>query len=236
MTDAFIFTDVHGCGKELEKLLIPFRNVDLYSLGDNFDRAFDGVKVYEILKKYNVKCIRGNHEQKMLDYLEGRRNWLPKHYYYFLHEFSKKYKIVDLIDFIHQMKLLIPLDNYILTHGGIDLGNPYAENVSCNIYGRFDPTKPMPANSDSKTDWWNIYDGDPIVVYGHITHNDVLIKYNSRGKINSIGLDTAGCHGNKLTGMSIQNGDTKFHSIKTDDYYNQMKNLKVPDFVLNRTK
>jgi serine/threonine protein phosphatase 1 len=233
MNKSFVFTDVHGCGKELEKLISEYHDYDLYSLGDNFDRAFDGVKVYEILKKYNVQCILGNHEHKMLEYLEGRRSWLPKHYYYFLHEFTKKYKISELIDFIKNMKLLIPLDRYILTHGGINLEDPYKEDLSANTYGRFNPSEPMPAYSDKETDWWNIYDGDPVVIYGHIVHKSPLIKRNSRDQINSIGLDTGACHGGLLTGLSIDSSEPSIYQrCVSKDYYNQMKKLDVKPFVL----
>lgn len=220
MNKTFIFTDVHGCGKELEKLILPFvHDYDLYSLGDNFDRAPDGVKVYEILKKYDVQCIMGNHEHKMLEYLEGRRKWLPKHYYYFLHEFTKKYKIGELIDFIKNMKLLIPLEfdhaDYILTHAGINLKDPYKEDLSANVYGRY----------EGEYDWVDHYENTyPIIIYGHIVYTDVL-HHNS-----TIGLDTGACHGQKLTGMSIDGGTHLFHHINTPDYHSKMKHLDIQQF------
>lgn len=216
MNKTFIFTDVHGCGKELEKLVLPFvHDCDLYSLGDNFDRAFDGVKVYEILRKYDVRCIMGNHEHKMLEYLEGRRSWLPKHYYYFLHEFTKKYKIQELVDFIKSMKLLIPLDDeYILTHAGINLDDPYKEDLSANVYGRY----------EGKYDWVDHYNDIPTIVYGHVVHTDVL--HHNR----TIGLDTGACHGQKLIGMCIDDGTHLFHHINTENYYGEMKHLEIPQF------
>ena len=236
MRDKFIFTDVHGCGLELERLIEPFHNCDLYSLGDNFDRAFHGVKVFEILRKHNVTCLLGNHELKLLQYLNGEKRWAPKHYYLFLHDLVDKHgagAVDELRDFISAMPTLVNTDGMILVHGGIDVTNPTSPSLQCNVYGNFDPETRV----DRDQDWWNAYNGDALVLYGHITHDAPLLKFNSSGKLNSIGLDTAACHGNSLTGLHIS-GDPKdgfkltFHGIRTKDYFADLKKMTVQPFLV----
>jgi serine/threonine protein phosphatase 1 len=234
MKDKFIFTDVHGCGKELEVLLRDNTDCDIISLGDNFDRAFDGVRVWELLMEYEVTCILGNHELKMLQFLKDEKPWLPKHYYQFLNEFSKKYSIKDLIGFIEKMPMLITENiggrDFIFTHGGINLEDPRTPNLSCNVYGNFDPKVAAPVIADRDDDWWNFYDGDDLVLYGHVSHPTPMVKKNTRGLINSIGFDTAACHGNYLTGIRIRSGSMVLQNVKSEDYFSRMKSTIVEAF------
>ncbi len=222
MNKSLIFSDVHGCGKELERLIQPFLDLDLYSLGDNFDRAFDGVLVWEILQKHGVKCLAGNHEIKMLKYLKGELEWVPKHYYYFLNEFAKKYDTNDLIDWLEALPLMIQLDNHILVHAGVDPNNPSRIDLGYNVYGR---------SKTSVKSWLDEYDGDRPVIYGHTTHNEPLIRSNNAGIINSICIDTAACHGNKLTAILLEDHTAfSFHQVISPDYSTRMKKLDVPKF------
>jgi len=192
--DKLVFTDVHGCGDELEKLITSNIDCDFISLGDNFDRALEGVKVWELLREYEVKCIQGNHDLKLLHYLEGSRDWVPKSYQYFLREFLKKYTAQELVD---SLKRMVPIHSFhmanrrvIAVHAGIVLDNPLTEDVSCNVYGR---------SSDQPEDWWNFYNGNDIVLYGHIVHDSVFITKRGgevkAGEVTSMGLDTGACHG-----------------------------------------
>jgi hypothetical protein len=236
MKDKFIFTDVHGCGGELEALLKENADCDIISLGDNFDRAFDGVRVWELIKEYNVTCILGNHELKILQYLTGRKSWLPKHYYQFLNEFAKKYDIAELVNSIERMPWLITDiiggKDFIFTHGGINLESPRIPNLSCNVYGNFDPNLPKPQTAGKDDDWWNFYDGNDIVVYGHISDKEPRLRTNPDLVVNSIGLDTAACTGNCLTGMRInsENGDVTFSKIRSRNYFSIMRTMDIEVF------
>jgi hypothetical protein len=234
--DKFIFTDVHGCGKELESLLKGNSDCDLISLGDNFDRAFDGVLVWELLMRYNVTCILGNHELKILQYLKGYKQWLPKHYYYFLNEFSKKYSISDLVAFIEKMPMLLTETiggkDFIFVHGGVNPHDPKTPNLSCNVYGNLNPKVPAPAVAGKDDRWWDFYEGEDTVVYGHISNVEPNIRRNKSGVVNSIGIDTAAYYGNCLTGLRIDysNGSYESQSVKSSDYFSSMKALDVDVF------
>lgn len=237
MRDTFIFTDVHGCGDELEKLLEPHRDCQIISLGDNFDRALSGVKVWDIIQEYQVSCILGNHELKIWQYLNGQKSWLSKHYSYFLHQYRDHgYDVQKLSDFIASMPMLVNFRSggrdLILVHGGIDLTNPRRQNLSCNVYGNFDPKNATPASPDQDDDWWNFYDGDDLVIYGHINRPSPLFKANGRGAVNSIGLDTGACHGGSLTGLRMKaDGSYTIHSVKSKrDYFSELRGVDVPVF------
>ena len=70
--------DIHGQRETLEHLLenvgySPHDGDRLLLVGDLIDRGPDSASMFEWLRRDDVTCIRGNHEQMMLDALEGDR-------------------------------------------------------------------------------------------------------------------------------------------------------------------
>lgn len=67
----YIIGDVHGCIKTLEKLLekIP-SNEKICFVGDIIDRGENSKEVIELIKSNNYDCIRGNHEEYMIETME----------------------------------------------------------------------------------------------------------------------------------------------------------------------
>ena len=66
-----IVGDVHGCRRELEQLLerIRFSNGDrLVFVGDLVARGPDSLGVLDIVRRTGALVVRGNHEQKLLDW------------------------------------------------------------------------------------------------------------------------------------------------------------------------
>ena len=74
----FAIGDIHGCAAELGSLLqqiSPRRDDTVVFLGDYIDRGPDskGVvdRILELKKSCRVICLRGNHEEMFLDFLES---------------------------------------------------------------------------------------------------------------------------------------------------------------------
>ncbi len=223
-------TDLHGCGSEFQALINPFlKTHKIYALGDLFDRSFEGLKVWETINQCGVCCLAGNHDLKLLAYITGKREHIPKHYVYFLNEFSKKYNLEDLVTFLKNLPLTIKLDDqHLAVHAAIDIYNPFREDKDINAYGRL-------ANT---VRWYHLYKKiAPVIVYGHEVwrNKGVRFGYSKLGHINSIGLDTGAAHGQRLTGLEIVDGKYKFHEVPSKDYYIKMKSLNIePNYtVLN---
>jgi hypothetical protein len=221
----FVFGDSHGTGEELERLIEPLAAThNLISVGDLFDRAPHGVKVWELIQKYNIKSTMGNHEAKMLDYLTGKREWLSSNYYSFLNEFSNNYNLQDLVDFLSSLPKIIKINNTCLvTHAAVNLQNPWLEDKSINCFGKYPEN---PKLNEGRRGWQEKYTKEVLVLYGHVTFPEVNFGYSKSGLINSIGLDTSACHGNKLTGYSVE--QNRFYSVKSkEDYFGKVRGLKL---------
>ena len=83
----YALTDIHGCLLTLRELLekrLSLRPADeLYFLGDYVNKGPDSRGVLDYLmalpaQGYRVVCLRGNHDQELLDAAEGRadQTWL----------------------------------------------------------------------------------------------------------------------------------------------------------------
>lgn len=226
--------DVHGAGLELEELLntiSPASDDSIILVGDLFDRGLHSVRVWELIKRYRIKCLCGNHEYKMRAYLRAERNFLPGHYYIAMNLLVKSgVSPSELLSFLEDLPMLIEYEDFIAVHGGIRLDNPSLPDVSANVYGSLQPDHLMQKNSD-KSYWWDMYDRDKLVVYGHLSSPDCLprIRKNTIGKINSVGLDTAAVHSGPLTAICIE--DMKFYSYCSSiDWASKVKSACKSNF------
>ena len=73
-----VVSDIHGQRETFEHLLdkvgySPGDGDRLLLLGDLIDRGPDSASMFKWLQRDDVTCVRGNHEQMMLDALEGDR-------------------------------------------------------------------------------------------------------------------------------------------------------------------
>jgi hypothetical protein len=74
-----IVGDVHGCRGELEALLdrVAFASGDrLVFVGDLVARGPDSLGVLDVARRTGAIVVRGNHEQKLLDWRQARTAWL----------------------------------------------------------------------------------------------------------------------------------------------------------------
>lgn len=85
MKEAFVVGDIHGMFEELDLLLTFWRSTDqqLIFVGDYIDRGYASAKVlkciWELEKDYQAICLRGNHEEMLLNYLKNPTSYF-NHY------------------------------------------------------------------------------------------------------------------------------------------------------------
>jgi len=143
----FAISDIHGCVKTFKKLVLDeiklSKKETLYLLGDYINKGPDSKGVIDFIielreKGFRVHCLRGNHEQYLLDGLRfsweeiaflnrGGRETLSSFKANTIHEIPEKY-----LDFIKALPYYIELEKYLLIHAGLnfDLEDPYKDEFS----------------------------------------------------------------------------------------------------------
>jgi len=208
----YIIGDVHGCGQELQALIqkiAPASTDEIILVGDVIDRGFHGHLVWELIQQYHMKVLLGNHENKMKKFFERKKDYVPAHYLWAFENLFETTKVVTQPEFeawLQGLPLLLQRGEDIIVHAGINVFNPTAENEACNVYGHATPT-------ERRTDWWELYNGSQMVVYGHVVPKDwkPYFHKNRQGRTNSVCIDTCTHNGGDLTAYCLETGDIIQH-------------------------
>ncbi len=142
----FAISDIHGCQKTFLTLLdrIGLQQDDqLYLLGDYIDRGPASKGVFDSITNlqtqgYHVHCLRGNHEQMLLDartdpYMASI--WMKNGGIQALQSFQVS-KLADIpqpyFDFMENCAHYFEQDAYLFVHAGLnlELPNPLADKKS----------------------------------------------------------------------------------------------------------
>lgn len=144
--NTYLISDIHGCNSTFRKALksIKLKKRDtLILLGDLIDRGPDSKGVLDTIfllleHDFNVICLKGNHEQMLLDSLNdlnSKINWIKNGG----KEALKSFLVSEIeripskyIDFIKSFKMYHVLEQYIFVHAGINMLNddPFSDEHS----------------------------------------------------------------------------------------------------------
>jgi serine/threonine protein phosphatase 1 len=217
---SWVIPDLHGCVKTLRKLveekIIPEKEDRLYFLGDYIDRGPDPKGVLDFIiglqdQGYQVKPLRGNHEEYILLALDNQKS-LKKKFFFFkernrlfdewirsggqptLDSFGvqRVEQIPDkYVHWIRNLEYYYDLENYVLVHAGMNFyrKDPF-EDKHALLWSR--SFTPEPAKINHKT-----------VIHGHVPVSiDFLKALLSDPAKKYIPLDT-GCYYPDKPGMGV---------------------------------
>lgn len=195
MKRKFAVGDIQGCLRTLDALLdkIGLTTEDeIIFLGDYVDRGPDSLGVLNRLarlklNRYQVKMLRGNHEQMLLDSYKYsiERNELSLGDPQLLDSFgitSLQQIPIEYIDFMSNLPFYHLSDNYILVHAGLNfkLGDDPLRNEEDMMWMRH---------------WYNQIDrnwlGNRIVIHGHTpqTKMDTMAQLENLDKLPVLDID-----------------------------------------------
>ena len=195
MARQIAISDIHGCSRTFKKLVLEKvaleKDDTLFLLGDYINKGPDSKGVidfiYEIKEAgFAVKCLRGNHEQYLIDGLQysweeiaflsrGGRETLESFNVKSISEIPEKY-----LDFIKALPYYIELKDYLLIHAGLnfDLADPYRDDYSMLNIRKMDVDFSMT--------------GGKRLIHGHVPMSYLEIERDIQLKKAHISID-AGC-------------------------------------------
>jgi hypothetical protein len=205
-----IVGDLHGCAQELERLLerIRFASGDrLVFVGDLLARGPDSLGVLDIARTTGAIVVRGNHEQKLLDWLDGRERWLrgeasDKPPIGKMHrELGRVLRPIDWT-LLQTSRLWadLPEHDVIVVHAGIDPDVPFDKQRPETLMRIRTVLSPNGRRGERHVLWGSRYDGPPHIVFGHNAAPGLQLHPWATG------LDSGCVYGGRLTALVLAPG------------------------------
>jgi len=205
-----IYGDIHGCFDELKKLRnsLNLQSGDVeVCVGDIITKGKDSIKALRYIQQNNIQSVLGNHEDKLLRYIEHTKKsaFNPTS----LDE-DERAIINDLnsedIQFLNNLPLFIRFGALTVLHGGL-FNNQRLSDLTKKDKGKLLRLRyldqkgkfiPFGKEDDSSQFWADLYDGNEgFIVYGHQIFEEVNISPNA------MGIDTGCVYGNKLSAVEF---------------------------------
>ncbi|MGV3524850.1 MAG: metallophosphoesterase [Candidatus Sericytochromatia bacterium] len=191
-----VIGDVHGCARELQRLLRNVAPTQVVLVGDLFTKGPDPAGVWRLIQEYNMQAVMGNHDAWLLKIIDGEVRPKPKHR-----------RVVDIlnrkapgwIEWSRSLPLFREVQNFIVVHAGLHPSGELAETTEEMAL----LMRHWPIGKLSAPHWHELYTGEKGVIFGHDAKQG-LVYTKRNGQPYIIGLDTGCVYGKKLTGYLLE--------------------------------
>jgi hypothetical protein len=205
--------DIHGCYDELMELLekVNFAADDrVVAVGDLVTKGPKNREVLELfMTDARLSSVMGNHDLALRRKWNGEKVQL-KASQKTTHKELKPNKAV-YAGFLNRMPFTIDLNTHLVVHAGL------RPNVEMYSQTTEDMTLLRTLGKDREshdgTPWYDVYDGEKVVLFGHWPAPEPRL-----GK-KAIGLDTGCVYGYNLTAYIIETGE--FVSVRARRAYDE---------------
>ena len=221
MMRTIAISDIHGCYNELKSLLAILETKGKYNkdtdrlifLGDYVDRGEDSRKVIQLIRSLqkdndNVIALMGNHEDMMIGYLNGIKNWWN---YNGSDSTLKSYRmhksqLKDDLEWMSNLPLYYEDDYFIYVHAGVDVNKTMEEQSRHDLLWTREPF---------------LSDATPYykrVVFGHTPTLNFGTDKPVYTSANNIGIDTGCVYYGALTALVIEDDKVEcFYQVEMED-------------------
>lgn len=196
--------DVHGCLKELTKMIDkikPKKKDRVILLGDLINRGPDPVGVVKYVYENDFECLMGNHEYEYLHLY--KKNAYYKQLY---KELGKK-----LHNWIKKRPLWIEEKNFLAVHAGIAPDKPLKKTKPTTLLFIRTWDQDKKGLSTSGIPWYRFYKGEKPIIYGHWARKGLNIRHNT------IGLDSGCVYGKFLSAYILE--ENKILQVQSEKVY-----------------
>lgn len=198
MPRTIVVGDLHGCYQELLDLLaevVATPEDRLISVGDVVTKGPENRKVFQFFRsRGNAEGVLGNHERVLLRHYRDEPVALEPPHVRAIEELDGDFE--DFIEWASSLPWYIDLGSHLVVHAGIRPGRAMEEQTVEDLteLRALDGNKP---GSRIGTPWFDRYEGDKTVIFGHWVFAQPLVRKNA------VGIDTGCVYGGKLTALLL---------------------------------
>jgi hypothetical protein len=197
--------DVHGCADELRTLLdqVHFGSGDtLVLVGDLIARGPDSLGVLQIARETGALFVRGNHEERLLNILDGSFKAKPGSPHAVL---AERLSVTDRTLLEHApLTLAFAEHNVLVVHAGLRPELPLHAQSSEDLLTLRTLRTNVQTSTHSEQEtlalWGEYYRGPDHVIFGH--HAVAGLQLHPF----ATGLDTGCVYGGRLTALILDTG------------------------------
>ena len=190
--------DVHGCSDELCALVHQAKADRVLLVGDLFTKGPDPLGVWQQIQKGQFESVLGNHDQRLLDCLDGKRVGD-----------REAQRVIECLGgagrdwegWLRSCPLFLELMEHDVVHAGVhpDLGRKgTSRRMALNM-------RRWPDESQASAYWHQQYLSERGVIFGHDARNGLVMRLKE-GRPWLVGLDSGCVYGGKLTGFLVEEG------------------------------
>lgn len=201
MQRTLVIGDIHGCYDELLRLIETAKirsNDQIIAVGDLITK---GPKNREVLDFFatgdNRSSVIGNHDFAILRFWRGEEVDLTEAQERTLSELQDNPRYYR--DYLESLPFYIELEAHVVVHAGLRPGVPLSEQTKEDLMEL--RTLGPDRTSREGIPWFEKYDGDKVVLFGHWPGPEPKLARRA------IGLDTGCVYGNRLTGYIIESSE-----------------------------
>ena len=205
MARSIVIGDVHGCAVELDGLLdkLALASDDrLYFVGDLVAKGPESRRVLALARKLGAKVALGNHEERMLQARDARREdrtppKLDKTHNALLDELDDEdWAMLEALP----LKLDLPEHEARIVHAGVVPGIPFEQQDPWLVTHIRSIAEDGTPSSKWGPLWGARYVGPPHIVFGHNARKEPQFHPDATG------LDTSCVYGGELTALVLPAG------------------------------
>lgn len=215
MSRTIVIGDIHGCFDELSLLMQEIAlqaNDRVVAVGDLIVKGDKNRAVLDLfISDSRLTSVLGNHDLALLRFWRGETAALTssqQRVYAELRSDEKRYH-----DYLSSLPFMIDLGSHLVVHAGLRPGIA-PENQSQEDLTELRTLGPD-RTSRTGTPWYEVYNGDKVVMFGHWPAAE------PRRSKHAIGLDTGCVYGNCLTGYVLETDE--FLSVPAKRAYDPPK-------------
>lgn len=191
-----VIGDVHGCKDELIELIDQVQPDETVLVGDLFTKGPKPAGVYKAIRRGEMRAVCGNHDQRLLDALDGKRA-----------DDAHAHKCIARLDktgpewrtWLRELPLTLDVAGWTVVHAGLHPSGKKKRTTQAIAQLR----RRWPTDRAPSPHWHQVYWGKRKVIFGHDALSG-LVRVERDREPWVIGLDTGCVYGRQLSGYLIE--------------------------------
>lgn len=180
--------------------------------------------VRQLVERGDAIAVRGNHDDKLKRYLEGRVTKLGNELSVTLEKLERHGEsfLADIFEFLESLPFVYETPEFVFVHAAFREDVSSNRGVALALYGETDGTLDATGHPVRLDKWESEYEGSKTIVHGHVPVPEVTVRELAATRPGQlprriVNVDTGCCFGGSLTAVRLP--EREFVSVPSRAVY-----------------